>query len=195
MLFDLANLPYWLFLGMGIILFGLVIAGGSEDIETEGLGLTPLLLAIDLSILGLTGWFLNVLWGNITGGIPNGLGGLVIFIIATLTGLSSGVLLSRPLGKIFANFGEDVSSDRLIGCTGVVASAAIFSDRLGQVDVRDPNLNLVTITARIPEWATVRPELGEKVMIIDRITDPQPIYLVIAESDYELWMTVNGIGH
>ena len=37
MLFDLANLPYWIFLGMGVLLFLLVIVsgGGDDDIDID----------------------------------------------------------------------------------------------------------------------------------------------------------------
>lgn len=37
MLFDLANLPYWIFLGIGILLFLLVIVSGAgnDDLDTD----------------------------------------------------------------------------------------------------------------------------------------------------------------
>jgi hypothetical protein len=101
-----------------------------------------------------------------------------------------GGLISRPLGKIFASFGEDASSDRLIGCIGTVSSAFIphqHRNKIGQVDVIDSARNLVTINATLPDWANVLPRRGEKVLVIERW---EQYYLVVAKdsSDQEHWL-------
>ncbi|MCM0589573.1 MAG: DUF1449 domain-containing protein [Gloeotrichia echinulata DEX184] len=196
MLFSTANLPYWIFLGMGVLLFLFVIVsgGGDQDIdidadadlevETEsefsfgqalawiGIGKAPfiLLLATDLSLWGVLGWMLNVWVGGILNGVPSGFFGSIVLFGSLVISLFTGGLIARPIGKIFAEFGEDASSDRLIGCVGTVTSAYIPAENLGkigQVDVIDTKRNLVTISAVLPEWATVAPERGEKVIVIE----------------------------
>ena len=94
--------------------------------------------------------------------------------------LFTGGLIARPVGKVFAEFGEDTSSDRLIGRNGTVSSATIPIEkqgRIGQVDVIDKSGNLVTINANVPEWAKVIQRHGETVIVIDRTVD---VYLSIA---------------
>lgn len=215
MLLNLANLPYWIFLGLGILLFLLVIAGGGgdEDLDIDadadadidadadfsllqtlgwlGVGQAPLLLllAIDLSLWGAVGWMFNVLAGSFFGGIPVnffGLGG-VVFLGSMALSLFAGSLIAKPLGKIFASFGEDASSDRLIGCIGTVSSVSIPRKRIGQVDVLDAAHNLVTVSASLPSWATVIPLRGDKVMIIERLPEH---YLVITSNsaDEAQWL-------
>ena len=243
MLFDPANLVYWIFLGIGVCLFLLVIfSGGGEDqdidtdidtdvdidadfeadvdadvdsdvdtdVESEveadsdseltpltvlswlGVGKTPLmlLLAMDFSFWGLIGWMFNVILGDISGSIPTGFFAAAIFIASLGVSLWLGSLLSRPIGKIFAPFGEDISSDRLIGCIGTVTSKKLpylVEGRIGQVDVLDQSHNLVTIEVGLPEWATVVPHRGEKVLIIER---QKHSYIVIAQdsSDRDRWL-------
>ena len=71
-----------------------------------------------------------------------------------------GGLIARPIGKIFAEFSEDASSDRLIGCIGIVTSAYIPMEnlaRIGQIDVLDTKRNLLTVIAVLPDWATIAP--------------------------------------
>lgn len=237
MLFNPANLPYWIFLGMGVLLFLLVIVsgGGDDDIELDadaeidldvdvdvnaeigdgglhldtdsdsegefsalqilgwlGFGKAPLLLllATDFSLLGLIGWILNVTWAGIWGSFPQGFWAGIVATLALVMSLFLGSLIARPLGKIFASFGEDASGDRLIGCIGTVSSARIpleTEGKIGQVDVLDTARNLVTITANLPEWAKIVPCRNQKVLVIDR----QPkSYLVIAKdsSDEDLWL-------
>jgi hypothetical protein len=228
MVFAIENLPYWLFLGMGIALFLLVIfAGGDDDLDADldadidtdldldmgeladvdldidadsdfspfellrwlGLGKVPLLLllATDFSVLGILGWVQNVIFGNITGQIPTGFLSAFIFLSSVAISLFFGSLVSRPLGRIFASSSEDSSSDRILGRVGTVSTATITSDRVGQVDVRDANGNLVTITATLPEWATVAPQWGEKVIVIEHEAG---CYLVIATggADQDQWL-------
>ncbi|MFB2934522.1 DUF1449 domain-containing protein [Aerosakkonemataceae cyanobacterium BLCC-F154] len=237
MLFNLANLPYWIFLGMGVLLFLLVIVsgGGDDDIELDadaeidldvdvdvnvdvgdgglhldtdsdsdgefnalqilgwlGFGKAPLLLllATDFSLLGLIGWILNVTFAGVWGSFPQGFWAGIVATLALVMSLFLGSLIARPMGKIFASFGEDASGDRLIGCIGTVSSAKIpleTEGKIGQVDVLDTARNLVTVTANLPEWAKVVPCRNQKVLVIDR----QPkSYLVIAKdsSDEELWL-------
>jgi hypothetical protein len=233
MLFNPVNLPYWIFLGMGVLLFLLVIVsgGGDDDVELDadaeididvdvdinadigdgglhldtdsefsalqilgwlGFGKAPLLLllATDFSLLGLIGWILNVTWAGVWGSFPQGFWAGVVTMVALVMSLFFGSLIARPLGKIFASFGEDASGDRLIGCIGTVSSARIPQEnegKIGQIDVLDTSRNLVTITANLPEWAKVIPSRNQKVLVIDR----QPkSYLVIAKdsSDEDLWL-------
>ena len=234
MLFDPANLPYWLFLAIGVVLFLLVIfsGGGGEDVDVDadldldvdvdidvdvdadldgdvelegsflplailgwlGIGKAPLilLLAIDFSTWGVSGWLLNVIIGNLTGSIPQrfvGLGGLV-FLASFGFSLFLGSLISRPLGKIFASFGEDTSGDRLMGCVGTVASKQIpylIEGKIGQVDVVDLAGNLVTITVCLPQWAKIVPQRDSQVLIIDRTKNH---YLAIAKdsADEQFWL-------
>ncbi|MBL1199277.1 MAG: DUF1449 family protein [Nostoc sp. GBBB01] len=220
MLFSLNNLPYWIFLGMGILLFFFMIisGGGGEDFDIDadvdvdadvdadsnhelgfgqflgwaGIGKAPLilLLATDLSLWGVLGWMLNV-W---IGGVSNNIGSFISSIIlfgSLIISLLLGGLIAQPIGKIFAEFGEDVSSDRLIGCIGIVTSAYIPTQnqgRIGQVDVLDAKRNLLTISAVLPDWGIVAPQRGERVLIIEHQAQ---IYVVIAKDshDEEHWLT------
>ena len=176
MLFNPANLPYWIFLGMGVLLFLLVIVsgGGDDDIELDadaeidvdinadigdgglhldtdsdsegefsalqilgwlGFGKAPLLLllATDFSLLGLIGWIINVTWAGIWGSFPQGFWAGIVATVALVMSLFLGSLIARPLGKIFASFGEDASGDRLIGCIGTVSSARIPHENEGKL--------------------------------------------------------------
>ena len=239
MLFDLANLTYWIFLSIGIFLFLLVIiSGGGEeqDLDTDadldsdvefnlnvdedielgddldadadadadanvnflsilswfGVGKVPLLilLAIDFSTWGVTGWFLNVTVGGFINAIPTGFLAIVIFLLSLIISLWVGKLLSRPIGKIFANSGEETRGDRLIGCSGHVTSKqvpSITEGRIAQADVLDNASNLVTVEICLPEWAQVIPHRGQEILIIEQRTH---CYLAIAKdsSDQDKWL-------
>lgn len=216
MLFNPANLPYWIFLAMGVLLFLFVIisGGGDDDIDVDtdidvsgdadfnlgfilgwaGIGKAPLilLLATDLSLWGLFGWMLNVWLGGILNQFPSDIWNVVVLILSLVISLFTGGLIARPIGQIFTEFGEDTSSDRLIGRNGTVSSASIpveKQDRIGQVDVIDDSGNLVTINAIVPEWGTVIPRHGEKVIVIDRKED---IYFAIAKDspDINHWFSL-----
>ncbi len=203
------------FLGRGILLLLIVILGGAADGEIDldvdidvdididpeadfsslqllgwlGFGNVPLLLllATDFSLVGLLGWMFNVIVGEFTGTLPSkGLSAVVLCISAIALGLYLGAMISRPLGQMFAAFGEDTRGDRLVGRLGTVTSAYIPKQKIGQVDVLDADSNRVTISATLPEWATVIPQRGEEVLVIER--QPQA-YLVIAKDspDGEQW--------
>ncbi|WP_414543600.1 DUF1449 domain-containing protein [Nostoc sp. CCY0012] len=211
MLFSPANLPYWIFLGMGVLLFLFVIISGGGDGNTDadfdadtngelnfeqflgwaGIGKAPLilLLATDLSLWGILGWMLNVFLSSFIGNFTNFFGSIILFS-SLIISLLLGRLIAQPMGKIFAEFGEDTSSDRLVGCVGTVTSFYVpieNQEKIGQVDVLDPKRNLLTISAVLPAWATVAPQRGEKVIIIE--CQPQK-YLVIAKdsADEERWL-------
>jgi hypothetical protein len=159
-----------------------------------GLGKAPLmiLLAIDFSAWGVAGWTLNTILGSIMGTIPDrffGLGGLV-FLVSLFIGLWTGKLLSYPIGQIFSSFGEDVKSERLIGCVGTVTSKTIpylIEGKIGQADVYDTAGNLVTISVSLPHWADVIPHNGQPILIIDR---KEHSYLGITKdsSDEDKWL-------
>jgi hypothetical protein len=234
LLFDLANLTYWIFLGIGIALFLLVIiSGGDEqDLDTDadmnvdvdadsevelnvpvnddidadtdsdfsfwsilswfGVGNSPLLilLAIDFSTWGVTGWFLNALVGTFLNGIPRGFLGLLIFVVSFIFSLWAGKVLSHPIGLIFKEFGEEINSDRLIGCVGTVTSKQvphITTGRIAQADVLDNASNLVTVEICLPEWAKVIPLKGDDVLIIEQRKN---CFLAIAKdsSDEDKWL-------
>ena len=221
MLFSLANLTYWIFLGVGISLFLLVIfsGGGDDDLELEaevgadvdvdgdgdfgslqflgwlGFGKTPLilLLAIDLSLWGLSGWMANVAIASILNEIPTrfwGWGGLIL-VGSLVFSLFVGSLIARPLGYVFASFGEDAKSDRLVGCDGVVTSKKVPFERdrqIGQADVRDAARNLVTVSICLPNWAKVKPSYGQEILIIEQTSD---CYLVVAKDseDEAEWLS------
>lgn len=219
MLFSLNNLPYWIFLGMGVLLFFFTIisGGGGEDFDIDadvdadvdadsnselgfgqflgwaGIGKAPLilLLATDLSLWGVLGWMLNVWFGGIANNNIVSFIGSVILFSSLMISLLLGGLIARPIGKIFAEFGEDVSSDRLIGCIGIVTSAYVPTEnqgRIGQVDVLDAKRNLLTVSAVLPDWATIAPQRGERVLIVEHKAQ---IYVVIAKDspDEEHWLT------
>lgn len=245
MLFDIANLTYWIFLGVGVFLFLLVILSGggendtdmdvdtdidvdaevdldaevdayadggdmeshlSPDLETDtaqdlsffsflswfGVGKCPLLilLAIDFSVWGVSGWFLNVTVAGFLNAIPQGFLAFLIFVSSFIFSLWIGRLLSLPIGKIFANFGEEVDGDRLIGCIGSVISKEVpylIEGRIAQVDVLDNASNLVTIEVCLPDWAKVVPHRGQEVVIIDR---QKHCFIAIAKdtSDEDKWL-------
>ncbi|OKH19804.1 OB-fold-containig protein [[Limnothrix rosea] IAM M-220] len=240
MIFDAANLGYWVLLGLGIVLFLFVIfsGGGDDDLDAEvdadldvdvdvdadidadvdadidgdvdgdveadgssgvlsvlswfGFGQAPLmiLLAIDCSLWGLLGWIFNVWIGAGTGQIPTGVMGAGVFWLSGAIALWSGKLLAYPLGKMFASFGEDVSSERLVGCEGTVTSKILppyIDGKIGQVDVYDAARNMVTVNASSPPWATVVPTRGQKIIIVEWT---EHAYLAIAKdsSDEDQWL-------
>ena len=240
MVFSLVNLPYWILLGAGIVLFLFVIfsGGGDDDLDVDvdadvdidvdadfdlnsetlvdldadadadsegsglgalqvlawfGIGRTPLvlLLAMDFTLWGFAGWVLNVAIADGLQRSPTG--GLAVFVFFTSLAfaLVVGGWLSRPIGKIFAAFGEDASSDRLVGCLGTVTSAFVpfeGSGKIGQVDVKDAAANLVTVSAKLPDWANITLRRGAKVLVIERTGGH---YLVIAQNsiDQERWLS------
>ncbi|MFN6540818.1 MAG: DUF1449 domain-containing protein [Nostoc sp. EkiNYC01] len=204
---------------MGVLLFFFTIisGGGGEDFDIDadvdadvdadsnselgfgqflgwaGIGKAPLilLLATDLSLWGVLGWMLNVWFGGIANNNIVSFIGSVILFSSLMISLLLGGLIARPIGKIFAEFGEDVSSDRLIGCIGIVTSAYVPTEnqgRIGQVDVLDAKRNLLTVSAVLPDWATIAPQRGERVLIVEHKAQ---IYVVIAKDspDEEHWLT------
>lgn len=216
MLFSPDNLPYWIFLGMGVLLFlfMIIFGGGEQDLDADadadfdtdsdgefgfgqllgwvGIGQAPLilLLAIDLSLWGIFGLIFNVWFNGFIKVIPSNFISGIVLLIALILSLLMGKLIAQPIGKIFAEFGEDVSSDRLIGCVGTVTSVYIPVEnkgKIGQVDVLDTKRNLLTISAVLPEWATIAPQRGEKVIIIEL---KSRYYVVIAKDtpDQERWL-------
>ncbi|MEG3435505.1 DUF1449 domain-containing protein [Pannus brasiliensis CCIBt3594] len=209
MLFHPSNAPYWFLFGIGITLFLFVIFSGmgDDDLDLDGEAESPLdilgflgfgrvptllLLALDLSLWGVIGLFFNVVIAILAYPIPRGIFGWggIVFLVSLFISFGIGSWLARPLGKIFASFGEDVSSERLIGRIGTVTSRAIpylVEGRLGQGDVMDSAGNLVTISVALPEWATVIPHYGQRILIIDR---QQHSYIAIAKdsSDEDKWI-------
>jgi hypothetical protein len=222
MLYSLANLPYWILLGLGLVLFIVVMAagGGDDDLDFSnddwlnldadaadsntgfipllawlGIGRTPLilLLATDLSLWGLLGWVGNVLLGLGLGVMPSralGWGG-VVFVGSFIGAVYLGSVISRPIAQLLAPFGQDASSDRLIGCEGIVTSAhlpKLSEGKVGQVDVTDAYHNLVTVSAALPHWATVTPRHGQTVLIIEQ---SQHGYVAIAKdsNDADRWLS------
>jgi Protein of unknown function (DUF1449) len=221
MLFSTVNLPYWIFLGTGVLLFLFMIffGGGEQDIDADvdvdvdvdtdldvdnsafsfgqllewaGIGNAPLilLLATDLSLWGIFGWMLNVWLSQIFQGNVSHFIGIVILFGSLILSLFIGGWIAQPIGQLFAEFSEDASSDRLIGGIGTVTSAYIPIENLGkigQVDVLDTKRNLLTISAVLPDWATIAPQRGEQVLVIERKSQ---IYVVIAKDspDQEHWL-------
>ncbi len=223
MLYSLANLPYWIILGLGVALFVFAIAAGGGDDELDvdveaeaevegdlgiagllvwlGLGRVPLilLLAMDLCFWGLLGWGFNLVAAALTGSIPvtlRGPGG-VILASSLVLGLWLGSLVAGPVGKLFATFGQDAAGDRLIGCLGTVTSKTIpllTAGRVGQVDVIDTSHNLVTVSALCPSWSTITPRRGQQVLVIDQ---HQQGYVVIAKdtTDEDRWLANRPVLH
>lgn len=241
MLFALANLPYWIFLGSGVVLFLFVIlsGGGDDDMDADmdadvdtdldmdadldasdqlfdfdadsdadgdsdfgaaqilgwfGIGKAPLILliALDLCLWGLTGWTLNVIFAGVIGEIESAIAELGILVLSFIIALNIGGLIARPIGRIFASFTEDSSSERFIGCLGTVISASIpftNSGKIGQIDVYDAAHNLVTISAVLPTWAEVSLRRGAKVMVIERHAKG---YVVIAQNSIDQQNWLNG---
>lgn len=206
MLFDPAHIIYWIFLLIGIALFFLVIfsGGGDEDAGSEsvdipvlsffGFGRAPLflLLATDFSLWGLIGWLLNTGVGEVKGSLPENFWGWsgIVFVVSLVLSLWLGSLIARTLGNLFAPFGEDASSDRLLGCVGTVFSKNIpFADegKFGQVNVRDPAGNLIKINAYLPEWAEARPYRGQEVLVVDK--EGSTYFAIVKDSiDRERWL-------
>jgi hypothetical protein len=224
MLFNSANHPYWIFIGMGLLLFALMFMVGGGDGEMDGdgsdgnlgldflplllwlgIGRAPLipLIAIDVTLVGVMGLSLNTLyyqwWGQFPGGWFKGIVGVSAISLALILG----GILSFPVGRLFSAFGDDVSSDRLLGCTGQVASASIprqSSGQIGQVDVVDLAQNQVSISAALPDWSNhPPPQRGDTVIVIAQYSpgnaqgNAQDIqgYLVVTKDspDYHHWLT------
>jgi hypothetical protein len=157
-----------------------------------GVGKSPLLilLAIDFSTWGVTGWFLNVIFGSIFNAIPTGFLAILIFLVSLIFSLWVGKLLSHPIGQIFRDTGEETRSDRLIGCMGNVTSKKVpyvVEGRIAQADVLDNARNLVTVEICLPEWAQVIPVRGQEVLIIEK---RENYFLAIAKdsSDQDKWL-------
>jgi hypothetical protein len=241
MVFSIANLPYWIFLGTGIVLFLFVIlsGGGDDDLDVDadvdtdldfdadvdadidapapvdmdadigangegtfsplqvlawfGVGRTPLilLLAMDLTLWGFMGWVLNVAIADVLNRPPIGWIAIGVFLGSLAFALFVGSVLSRPIGHLFAAFGEDASGDRLVGCLGTVTSAFVpfeHSGKIGQVDVKDAAANFITVSAKLPDWATITLRRGAKVLVIERSGG---YYLVIAKDspDQDRWLS------
>lgn len=156
-----------------------------------GVGKAPLLilLAVDFSLWGIIGWMLNVAIGGVLGSLLGGLAGGIILMGSFVASLILGGQIAKPIGKIFASFGEDTSGDRLVGCVGIVSTGqipAVSTGKIGQVDVLDPAHNRVTVNAMLPEWARVLPQRGEKVLVIERSGSG---YLVVVKdsADQAAW--------
>lgn len=156
-----------------------------------GIGKAPLmlLLASDLSLWGLIGWMINVFVGGVLGNLLGGAVGSVVLLGSLVISLMLGGQIAKPIGKVFASFGEDASGDRLVGCSGKVSTRTIPVEgqgRIGQVDVLDSARNLVTVNAVLPEWATTIPQYGSKVLVIERSGTH---YVVIAKDspDHDRW--------
>ncbi|MDX2214046.1 MAG: DUF1449 family protein [Oculatellaceae cyanobacterium bins.114] len=163
----------------------------SQLVAWLGIGRAPLvlLLATDLSLWGVLGWMINVFVGGILGNLLGGFVGIVILLISLVGSLVLGGQIAKPIGKVFASFGEDVGGDRLIGCVGTVSTAQVpvtGQNRIGQVDVLDPARNRVTVNAVLPDWATITPQRGERVLVIERLDSA---YLVIVKDspDQDQW--------
>lgn len=229
-LFDLSNLPYWLLLGLGVLLFLLIIVSGGGDDEADlesdldidsdvevdlhtfdvdgasdngefsifqvlgwlGFGKAPLmlLLATDLSLWGVLGWMANVVIGGMLGNVVGALISGVIFVGSLVISLLFGGQLAKPIGQIFASFGEDASGDRLVGCTGFVSTGTIplaRDGKIGQVDVIDSARNRVTVNAVLPDWAEVKPQRGDRVLVIDR-AGSRYLVLVKDSPDQDRWL-------
>lgn len=169
---------------------GEVTGGGSglwSVLSWFGFGQAPLmlLLATDLSLWGLFGWMFNAALQT-----PTGLLNVFVFLGSGAIAFWIGRLLARPLGKIFASFGEDASGDRLVGCVAVVTSKNLphyTEGKIGQADVYDAAHNFVTIQVSLPHWAQVTPAYGDKILIVDRT---EHSYLAIAKdsSDEDRWL-------
>jgi len=212
MLFHFANLPYWLLLGLGLTCLSLVLLAddGDEELELEaespalalyGLGWLgvgkvplPLLLGIDFSLWGVCGWGLNVLFAQGRGQFPQGLtdGGLIVLGVSGVFSFWAGGLMARPLAIVWSSFGQDTSSERIIGCTGTVTSKYLpylAEGRIGQAQVYDNEGNLLTVSVSLPHWATVIPHHNQDILIIEHLPQ-QRGYLVIAKdsSDEDKWL-------
>ncbi|HAC63714.1 MAG TPA: DUF1449 domain-containing protein [Cyanothece sp. UBA12306] len=159
-----------------------------------GVGKVPLimLLAIDFSTWGMVGLIFNIIVGSLIGTIPYrllGIGGLV-FITSLGISLVTGRILSVPIGQMFASFGEDVSSERFIGCIGTVSSKNIpylIEGKIGQADVYDSSGNLVTISVCLPHWAKVIPYHNQSILIIEK-HDHNYIAITKDSSDEDKWL-------
>ncbi|MEO1131968.1 MAG: DUF1449 domain-containing protein, partial [Cyanobacteria bacterium J06639_1] len=160
-----------------------------------GVGKTPLLLllAIDLCAWGLLGWSFNTVLSAIWGTMPRFPFDWMVLGLSFAIAISLGSTISRPIGKLFGTFGEDTSSDRLVGRSGTVVSNTIpvaDSGRIGQVDVLDAANNLVTVSAVLPGWANDTPKRGDRAILIDR---HERGYFVVSETggDRDRWLSSN----
>lgn len=202
MIWALAYLPYWILLALGIALFGVAIVAtddtdldGSADVPWAvlGLGELPLLilLALDLSLWGVLGWSLSVFVAVTTGSVPSTGVAIAIFSFSLLISLWLGSIVARPVGKLFATFGEDTSSDRLLGCVGTVSSKLVppvAEGSIGQVNLVDRQHNLVTVGAICPDWATQTPQYGQAVIAIDE--HPRGYLVIVKDSpDEATWFS------
>lgn len=202
MIWALAYLPYWIVLALGVALFGIAIVA-SDDTDLDGaadlpwavlgLGELPLLilLALDLSLWGVLGWSFSILAAVLMGAVPGTGLAIAIFVFSLGLSLWFGSLIARPVGRLFATFGEDTSSNRLLGCVGTVSSKQIPPERegtIGQVDLIDQQRNLVTVSAICPDWATQRPQYGQRVIAIDE--HPRGYLVIVNDSaDAATWFS------
>ncbi len=166
---------------------------GTADLAVLGLGELPLLilLALDLSLWGVLGWSLSVVAAVTTGSLPGRGLAIAIFLLSLGLSLWFGSLIARPVGKLFATFGEDTRSERLLGCVGTVSSKQVPPERegsIGQVNLIDRQRNLVTVSAICPDWATLRPRHGDSVIAIDE--HPRGYLVIVKDSaDEATWFS------
>ncbi|MEO0541422.1 MAG: DUF1449 domain-containing protein [Cyanobacteria bacterium P01_A01_bin.105] len=154
-----------------------------------GFGKAPLLLliALDLCLWGLIGWMTNVFLAGVLGQLLSGLLSGLVLAGSMVVALFLGGQIARPIGNVFAAFGESASADRLVGCEGTVSSAQIHNvstGKIAQVDVIDPAKNMVTINAVLPLWGQVSPKIGEQVLVIER-SEEGKFYFVVARKSVD----------
>ncbi|MGB3616178.1 MAG: hypothetical protein WBA10_20460 [Elainellaceae cyanobacterium] len=242
MLFSIENLPYWIFLGSGGVLFVAILSGqtdrrslsadngghangslspsGQSQSGQSQYGLTPnksdgsvadgptdvvlpdsprqsyasfpLRMALTLTLWGSVGWLVNVIIGASLGTMPQGLLGFVVVTITLILALIVSHQMMSPVSWIISSRRKTTSFDPLVGCIGIVSSESLHTMTAGdvaQIEVTDPQGEVLTINAALPTWAKVTPQQGDRVTLIERSEEVHLYYAVASDSpDQDSWL-------
>lgn len=163
MLFAIENLPYWIFLCLGLALFLLTLLSqakqaaeaptsniasltqtvletgpGSDavvepDARRRPIAPFPLRMALTLTIWGLLGWLFNICIGTFLGAAPIGPLGFGVVTMTLILSLIISHQLVSPLGWIISSRRNQSSLDYLVGCTGKVDQDQINRLAAGEI--------------------------------------------------------------
>lgn len=224
MLFATENLLYWLFLGLGGVLFLVAFQnkdrGEANPLDNPGPSLgsgadratsssdarqavvpgkprkppVPLMLRVALTLMlwGILGCIANGAAGVLWSVRPQGLLWLSVMVITFLAALLTSQYLVSPVSWVINSRRKTASFDYLVGCIGIVSSNCLSTPSEGdvaQVDVVDPMGNTLTVNAALPIWATIVPQQGDRVTLIERSAEEQLYYAVAYDSaDQDRWL-------
>ncbi len=148
-------------------------------------------LALNLTLWGLIGWIVNVIFGLLQGSLPQNLLQVGILSITLIAALALSQSLMSPIGWVITSRRKTDNLDHLVGCTGTVSSDSLrrLQEGTAQINVVDPTGSALTVNAALPDWATIAPQQGDSVTLIERLPDAHLYYAVATDSaDQDHWL-------